>query len=555
MAAGRSYSRLIHILALSGVLPSVGALGACGSDEETTTCDPDAANACNDGLVCAKQQDGGGKCQLPPGAACDPEASDPNCQVGSSCQSRPEDAQSLPEHLCLIAKAGDCEPVEPYCEDGLTCAALEDGAHQCHLPLLVHGTVHDGATQAAIEGAHVIALDAESVAVTDVAKTQADGSYALELPALRDAEGKPVATSYTLRGAAQLYQTFPSGLRTAIPFNSSDAEARGEGFVIESSVTDISLIELPDDGTERHIVSGHLRDADGSTNAETLAQLSGVLMVAEGKETWTSITDKQGAFTVFNVPDGEFELGGYAAGVAVKAQPVSIAGADKADLQLMAKLGELSTVSGSVQLVNPGDGDATSVILVVESTFQAAFARGDSPRGLRAPQKGAPSVTGSFSIAHVPDGDYVVLAGFENDALVRDPDTNIAGTDVLHITVNGGNVEMPDSFKVTGALAVLAPGAGKPEAVSSPPMLEWADDSSEDWYDVHVYDAFGEEVWNALKVPGQSGGDSVSLRYEGPMDVGMYYQFRVTSWRSPGGKMPAPISATEDLRGVFYITP
>ena len=63
------------------------------------------------------------------------------------------------------------------------------------------------------------------------------------------------------------------------------------------------------------------------------------------------------------------------------------------------------------------------------------------------------------------------------------------------------------------------------------PVLEWADDSREDWYDIRVFDAFGNEVWTSLMLPGVSGSDTVTLQYEGPLDPGMYYQFRVTSWR------------------------
>jgi hypothetical protein len=100
----------------------------------------------------------------------------------------------------------------------------------------------------------------------------------------------------------------------------------------------------------------------------------------------------------------------------------------------------------------------------------------------------------------------------------------------------------------------MTPGTDEPEAMITAPMLRWADDSSEDWYEVRVYDAFGKEVWSALHVVAQSGSSDVSVPYAGPMDNGMYYQFRVTSWRMPGGnKAAAPISASEDLRGVFYV--
>jgi len=83
----------------------------------------------------------------------------------------------------------------------------------------------------------------------------------------------------------------------------------------------------------------------------------------------------------------------------------------------------------------------------------------------------------------------------------------------------------------------------------------WADDASENWYDVRVFDAFGDEVWNALEIPEVSGSPTVSLQYEGPLEPGMYYQFRVSSWRQPGMGAAAPISTTEDLRGVFFLPP
>jgi hypothetical protein len=84
-------------------------------------------------------------------------------------------------------------------------------------------------------------------------------------------------------------------------------------------------------------------------------------------------------------------------------------------------------------------------------------------------------------------------------------------------------------------------------------MLTWVDDSSESWYDVRVYDALGNEVWTALMLAPVSGSVNASVQYEGPLDPGMYYQFRVSSWRQPGMGDAAPISTTEDLRGVFFM--
>lgn len=110
-----------------------------------------------------------------------------------------------------------------------------------------------------------------------------------------------------------------------------------------------------------------------------------------------------------------------------------------------------------------------------------------------------------------------------------------------------------DSFKITEALAVTGPGADTPEAVGAAPVLEWADDSSEDFYTVEVYDSFGTLVWQDPDVPRVTGTATVQVPYGGPaLEAGLYYQFRATSWRDAGGGA-GPISRSEDLRGVFYV--
>ena len=221
-------------------------------------------------------------------------------------------------------------------------------------------------------------------------------------------------------------------------------------------------------------------------------------------------------------------------------------GSQTVDLSLGAE--PPGSVSGSVQIVNAPGGSRTSVILVVESTFDELFARGVAPPGLRAPEAGAaPNISGAYAIAGVPAGRYVVLAAFENDGLVRDPDLSIGGTSILHITVTAGADTVVDGFKITEALAVISPGADGIEVVNGTPTISWADDSSEDAYALEVYNALGEIVWTT-PLPASSGSDP-SLTYGGAALVsGMYYQFRATSLRAG-----VPISRTEDLKGVFYV--
>lgn len=488
------------------------------------------AAACGD-----DEEDG----DIAPGQPCELGADPDPCEPGSTCL---DDGEG--EGICLIDEGAACNnPDESYCADGLTCEEKTDGTFACYPPVTIAGMVFDASDDSAIEGAQVIALDDFQTAVSDVAVTDAAGNYGLRVPVVRNDDGSPAPEQrFTLRSSATDYQTFPGGVRTALPVSATEAV---EG-VIDTPITDIAMVPLPSDQQGQPKITG----AVSGTNA------AGVLVVAETNGGgYSAITDKAGNFTIFNVPDGSYEVRGYAAGLQIVPESVTVDGADVADVVLGLSEEALGTIEGSVNIVNAPGNSATSVVLVTASTYDDTFVKGEVGRGLRAPLSGPPTIDGSFTIEGVPAGNYVVLASFENDDLVRDPDPNISGTQIVNVTVERpGQTISLESFKVTEALAVIGPGADEPEAVTGTPTLRWADDSSEDFYSVVVYDSFGDLVWEEGMVPSVSGGDEVSVTYGGPtLESGMYYQFRATSWRQSGNQPAGPISTTEDLRGVFYV--
>jgi hypothetical protein len=537
---------------------SFSALAACGSEEEPppsppegtigTDCDP-AESVCIDDLVCSVRAEGGAVCTHPVGAVCDQsdeELVNGGCPEHAECVQREE----MGDAMCLLVESAACEPSDDQCSNELTCAELVTGEHRCFGQVVLRGDVSDTTSGEGIGDAHVLAIDEEGVAITDVAVTDEAGDYELELPVVRWEDGSPMESQFTLRGSAQDYQAFPSGIRVALPINTEDAAAEGKRYVLENALTAIGLIPLEDG--DRTTISGSVVALEG----EEAGQIGGVLVVAASDDgAYSALTDHAGSFTIFNVPSGNYEIRAYAADIQISPATASVA-ADPVEDVVLSEIGEeLATVSGNVQIVNAAGGEMTSVILVVEDTFDPNAARGEVPRGLRAPRSGLPDVTSDFTITGVPVGRYVALAAYENDGLVRDPDTNIAGTDFVTVEVIAGEttIALEESFKVTAALGTVGPGVDGPEAVTEKPTLVWVDDSSEDWYDVRVFDALGNEVWSSLMVSSVSGEENVSLAYEGPLDAGMYYQFRVSSWRAPGGMDPAPIATTEDLRGVFFL--
>jgi hypothetical protein len=463
--------------------------------------------------------------------------------AGEACEPRPPPTAD---------EAADDEDTEPACADNLACEPTEDG-YICAAPIEIHGMVIDGLTLAPIEGAVIAALDETGAPVGNSARSDAMGHYVLRVSARRDPEGLLASdVRWTLFSVAADYAAFPGGVRSPLPVDATAPttmtdDDEHEYTVIDNATTTVALLPLGDDRRGGVTVTGHV---DGEVPG-------GTLVVAEGAPAPApyTIADSGGAFVLFNVPSTSTSIRGYRQGLELAPTTISASG-DIVDLHLEVVtegIDELAAVSGSVNIVNAPGGSQTSVVLVPSSLFDPALERGPVPLGLRAPSPPeAPTISGAFGIAGVPSGDYHVLVAFENDALVRDPDTGIAGTEIQQIAVpTSGDTAVEAGFKVTEALTVVGPGVDLPEVVTEPPTLRWVDDSSEDYYELRVIDALGNVTWEVLDVPRHTGGGDVEVLYEGPaLQPGMYYQFRATSIKDD-----SPISRTEDLRGVFVFAP
>src|SRR5690606_7173171 len=99
----------------------------------------------------------------------------------------------------------------------------------------------------------------------------------------------------TLRVDAAGYQSFPGGVRQALPIDTGAAVAEeGGGYRVESPLTEVGLIALgADAGTG--VLAGHVETPTGT----------GVLVVAESAGVgYSAIADRDGDYAIFNLPDG-----------------------------------------------------------------------------------------------------------------------------------------------------------------------------------------------------------------------------------------------------------
>jgi hypothetical protein len=417
----------------------------------------------------------------------------------------------------------------------MVCENVSGAQPACFAPIAVEGRVFDLNNQTGVASARVVAVDVNGAAVSNVVTSASDGKYKLPIPTDRNADGTPVSLgTVTLRADAQGYDAFPGTVRQPLPIDMTAAVADGDGLTVKSTLTDIAMLAAADGGAAGRI-EGKVELPDGSTGAVVVAEANGT--------GYPAIVARNGEYAILNVPAGSYTVNAYMTGHNYTVATADVAAATvKVDLKLAAD--EASAVSGLASIVNGGGATTTSVVLFIESTYDPATGRGVTVPGLR-----AGDVTTAFSIEGVPAGKYVVVAAFENDGLVRDPDLCIAGTDDVHIEVAAATpLAISDTFKITGALAVTDPGATTAQAVTGVPTFKWVDDSGESQYLVELFDAYGQRVWMKT-MPGVSGG-TPTMTYDGPaLTSGMYYQFRVTS----SSNNNCALSRTEDLKGVFYM--
>ncbi len=543
--------RLVFVAAVASLL--VTGCGGCGEVAGAgESCDPDVEQPCEDAdheLVCIDDEDGDHRCLHPVGGSCDGDADQNLCPPDTSCS---EDGDG--DSRCLVEESAECDPDDDHCADGLACEEIDgdDEEYQCHPEISVRGYVFDMETEEAIEGAHVVAFDEERSALSDVAVTDEDGIYEMTVPALRDEDGEPDQV-FTLRVDAQDYQTFPSGLRQAQPIDAGNYEEEDGRWVIDTAQTDVGLLELPEGERGYPAISGRVDIEGGLSSVLVVAEPQGVDF--EGEEDalgFSAVTGLDGSFTIFNVPPDDYDVRGYRAGYQIEPEQVAMDDEEVDDVVLVRADESTTDVIGSIQIVR-GEGE-TSVMLMTAATFDEFLVRGEVPKGLV-----AEGIDGGWQIDDVPAGQYVVMAGFENDGIVRSPDEGMAGTDIVYIEVPAGDEELDtgESFKATPALPTIGPGEDRPEALSEPPTLEWTSGShsNSDWYDIQVFDAFGNIVFEEEEFEHFGGsGQEFDLEYDGEFEEGMYYQFRVTAFRESGGSA-TPVSSTEFLRGVFYHEP
>lgn len=446
------------------------------------------------------------------------------------------------------------------CGAGLSCEPVPGGA-ACFAPVLVTGTVTDPVGVVSVAGARVVALDANRAAVSSVGVSTAAGTYQLAVRAPRDGSGRPASSTITLRADAQGYETFPGGIRPALPIDLSTARQESGRWVVSLAASaGLTALELlPRAGSGFAAVHGTVaRPPSG------LAPLVVAEPVAGGKAT-TAIADLDGSYTIFNLaPDASYAVTAYAQGVNYAGAVTGVLAPDS--LTTIAALPVTGAAGASVAgnlIFNNGANPPMQVTLVVESTYLTTLDRGESPPGLTV---NVAQGAGGYALSGVPNGTFRVLAAFGHDQKVRDVSGG-GNTASPRVTVAGSVLQgSPPGFKIIPAVDLQqiggVPVGLDPIAVvttTTTPTFRWVQqsvDASSATYRVQVFDLFGNLHWTSDVT------SDAPLTYAGPaLTPRRPYQLRILALaQTPAELLADPTtitqdSQTEDVLGVFMIRP
>ncbi|GAC1423931.1 MAG: hypothetical protein NVS1B13_08970 [Flavisolibacter sp.] len=294
----------------------------------------------------------------------------------------------------------------------------------------------------------------------------------------------------------------------------------------------------------------------GKVNSSTGIALPGVLVVAHsGSNGYSSISDNNGNYTIFNVPANSYNVKGFNASYnsdSINVNVVSTVNSSGSNVTLSP--GASGSVTGTVTFLATANKDV-DVSLINPFTKETI------------PGLSTMTSAGSYTIYNVPNGDYIARASFRNDTIVMDPDWLLKNGQPT-VTVSG--VAATRNFSVTNSVILSdptnSPSSTVPLKISgTSPTFTWGPYPSTNDYVIEVSDKNGNVIWGGFSGSGTATtrnftipSSQTNIVYNSnntatqPLQAGNVYRWRIFACKnvtgSPSWKL---ISVSEDQMGLI----
>ncbi|MEN8119158.1 MAG: carboxypeptidase regulatory-like domain-containing protein [Bacteroidota bacterium] len=393
------------------------------------------------------------------------------------------------------------------------------------------GTVYDAATDEALADVRIIIYNSETNSPTDnTITTGSDGTYKVELE----------PGSYYLNLNKQSYMGIPAAGTTPV-----------------SVAVELGLETISDYNMQASPVINGGSITGKVMNGETA--VAGALIVAEsGNTAFSSVTDADGIYFIYNVPAETYNVKAYMSGFNSDEVSATVSSnTESADNNLNMTEGAIGEVSGLVTFLATDNG-------IVDVSLTHRITKETIPGLVTTTEAGA------YTIANVPNGTYIARASYGNDGYVVDPDWIIKNGEPV-VTINDNVVTR--AFSVTGAVEVTSPSNEASttvpvEITETLPVFTWVAYSSTSDYIIEVSDINGNVIWGGFSGAGANltkniiiAKDQLSIEFNSDgnaasdLELNTVYRWRIFASKDDvqevtGWKL---ISGSEEQRGLFII--
>lgn len=394
---------------------------------------------------------------------------------------------------------------------------------------IIEGVIKNATNSAPIPNARVLVFDANTNAPASNSIFSDDqGAYSFAL----------VPGSYYVKITKLGFESIPPASITAVPFS----------VVLQQTATmDYQMTPITTAG---------LGTISGQVTASAKA-VGGVLVVASGTSTgYSSVTDKNGNYFIYNVPAGAYFLKAWDSSYNSSSANVNLTSSGTSENNnLTLTTGASGSVTGSVTFLSTTNIEV-DVTLVNPQTKETV-------PGLITNTSG-----GNYTISNVPAGTYIARASYSNDGKVTDPDWILKNGEP---TVTVGSSPVTLNFSVTGAISLSSPtnaaSSTQPLAVSSvTPTFIWTAYASADNYVIEISDSNGNVIWGGFSNAGSvrkfvipKTTTSITYNSNGtatlPLQNGQIYRWRIFGCKADSGDPRGwkTISVSEDQQGLIKI--
>lgn len=394
----------------------------------------------------------------------------------------------------------------------------------------VKGVIKNASNSTIITDARVSIFDANTNSpAAGSTVTGKDGSYSFNL----------VPGSYYIKVSKLGFASVPPANIVAVPFS----------VVLQQTTTmDFQMTPLSTSGLGT--ISGQVSISSKPA--------TGVLVVAAGSsEGFSSVTDANGNFYIYNVPAGSYFVKAWKSGYNSSSANITLASSGNSQ-------------NNNLTLTSGASGSVTGLVTFLATTnIEVDVSLVDPLTKETIPGLTAITSGGAYTISNVPAGTYIARASYTNDGKVVDPDWILKNGEPK-VTV--GNAPVTLNFSVTGAVSLTSPTnvatSVQPLAVSSTtPTFSWAAYASTDNYVIEVSDINGNVIWGGFKNSGTVMNFAIprattSIVYNSngtatqPLQSGQFYRWRIFASKSDSGDPRGwkLISVSEDQQGLIKIS-